>query len=133
MSAERDGYALPALLRINAMVVRYLYLLRSSWPRIFELIYWPAVQLVTWGFLQTYLGRLPPRPGDFAVRAACSSAPFFSGTFCCADSSAFQSGSRGNVVAEHRQSDEPAATERVRRLAVIMSLVRLTSAWCPSR
>ena len=31
--------------RIAAMVVRYVYLLRSSWSRILELIYWPAVQL----------------------------------------------------------------------------------------
>jgi ABC-2 type transport system permease protein len=30
-------------------------LLRSSWPRILELIYWPAVQMFMWGFLQLYL------------------------------------------------------------------------------
>jgi ABC-2 type transport system permease protein len=36
-------------------VLRYLYLLRSSWPRILELIYWPAVQLFVWGFLQLYI------------------------------------------------------------------------------
>jgi ABC-2 type transport system permease protein len=41
--------------RVGAMVRRYLYLLRSSWPRIFDLIYWPLVQMLTWGFLQTYL------------------------------------------------------------------------------
>src|SRR5215204_6733862 len=41
--------------RIFAMVLRYWYLLRSSWPRILELIYWPAVQMLMWGFLQTYL------------------------------------------------------------------------------
>ncbi|HEY1735066.1 MAG TPA: ABC transporter permease [Methylovirgula sp.] len=41
--------------RVGAMVKRYLYLLRSSWPRIFDLIYWPLVQMLTWGFLQTYL------------------------------------------------------------------------------
>ncbi|MGA3302106.1 MAG: ABC transporter permease [Methylovirgula sp.] len=41
--------------RVAAMVKRYLYLLRSSWPRIFDLIYWPLVQMLTWGFLQTYL------------------------------------------------------------------------------
>jgi len=43
--------------RVGAMVRRYLYLLRSSWPRIFDLIYWPLVQMLTWGFLQTYLAR----------------------------------------------------------------------------
>lgn len=41
--------------RIAAMVARYVYLLRSSWPRIFDLVYWPLVQMLTWGFLQTYL------------------------------------------------------------------------------
>ena len=43
--------------RVGAMVLRYIYLLRSSWPRILEMIYWPAVQMLTWGFLQTYLVR----------------------------------------------------------------------------
>jgi ABC-2 type transport system permease protein len=41
--------------RVGAMVLRYTYLLRSSWPRILELIYWPAVQMFMWGFLQLYL------------------------------------------------------------------------------
>src|SRR2546430_3905514 len=38
--------------RVGAMVLRYLYLLRSSWSRVLELIYWPAVQLLVWGFPQ---------------------------------------------------------------------------------
>jgi ABC-2 type transport system permease protein len=42
-------------MRIGAMLLRYLYLLRSSWPRIAELVYWPLVQMLMWGFLQTYL------------------------------------------------------------------------------
>jgi ABC-2 type transport system permease protein len=41
--------------RIGAMILRYWYLLRSSWPRLLELVYWPAVQMLMWGFLQTYL------------------------------------------------------------------------------
>jgi ABC-2 type transport system permease protein len=41
--------------RVGAMVLRYWYLLRSSWPRMLELIYWPAVQLFMWGFLQLYI------------------------------------------------------------------------------
>jgi ABC-2 type transport system permease protein len=43
--------------RIGAMVLRYLYLLRSSWTRLLELIYWPAVQLLVWGFLQFYIAQ----------------------------------------------------------------------------
>jgi ABC-2 type transport system permease protein len=41
--------------RVGAMVLRYWYLLRSSWPRVVDLIYWPAVQMLMWGFLQLYL------------------------------------------------------------------------------
>ena len=37
------------------MVLRYSYPLRSSWPRILDMVYWPAVQMLTWSFLQTYL------------------------------------------------------------------------------
>src|SRR6202171_274141 len=43
--------------RWGAMVLRYLYLLRSSWTRLLELIYWPAVQLLVWGFLQLYISQ----------------------------------------------------------------------------
>src|SRR5437764_8811458 len=43
--------------RVAAMVLRYIYLLRSSWTRLLELIYWPAVQLFVWGFLQFYIAQ----------------------------------------------------------------------------
>src|SRR3974390_2879226 len=43
--------------RIGAMTLRYWYLLRSSWPRVLDLIYWPTVQMLTWGFLQLYVGQ----------------------------------------------------------------------------
>jgi ABC-2 type transport system permease protein len=41
--------------RIGAMILRYWYVLTSSWPRLLELIYWPALQIITWGFLQSYI------------------------------------------------------------------------------
>lgn len=41
--------------RVFAMVLRYWYLLRSSWPRLLDLVYWPAVQMLMWGFLQLYI------------------------------------------------------------------------------
>ena len=37
------------------MVLRHLYLLRSSWPRIFELMYWPTIQMILWGFITLFL------------------------------------------------------------------------------
>jgi ABC-2 type transport system permease protein len=43
--------------RIGAMVLRYWYLLMSSWPRLLELVYWPALQIITWGFLQNYIAQ----------------------------------------------------------------------------
>jgi ABC-2 type transport system permease protein len=43
--------------RIGAMVLRYWYLLASSWPRLLELIYWPALQIITWGFLQSFISQ----------------------------------------------------------------------------
>jgi len=64
MSAERDvaawhlshdigGGFSPG--RVFAMLLRYLYLLRSSWPRALELIYWPTIQMVLWGFMSQFL------------------------------------------------------------------------------
>jgi len=41
--------------RIWGMILRYWYVIRSSWPRTAELIYWPLVQMLMWGFLQSYL------------------------------------------------------------------------------
>ena len=44
-----------SLRRIGALVKRYMYLLRSSGVRLVELIYWPFLQMLTWGFLHKYL------------------------------------------------------------------------------
>jgi ABC-2 type transport system permease protein len=44
-----------SLRRIGALIKRYIYLLRSSGVRLVELIYWPFLQMLTWGFLQEYL------------------------------------------------------------------------------
>jgi ABC-2 type transport system permease protein len=53
---EQTGLAASAG-RIWGMVLRYWYVIRSSWPRTLELIYWPLVQMLMWGFLQTYLAQ----------------------------------------------------------------------------
>lgn len=41
--------------RVGAMVLRYTYLMRHSWPRLLELAYWPTVQMTLWGFLNAFL------------------------------------------------------------------------------
>ena len=54
--SERPVYATTfAPSRIGAMVLRQAYLLRASWPRILELMYWPTIQMVLWGFLTEFL------------------------------------------------------------------------------
>jgi ABC-2 type transport system permease protein len=55
MSEQAAEHVTFSFRRVGAMVLRYWYLLRSSWPRILELIYWPAVQMLMWGFLQLYV------------------------------------------------------------------------------
>jgi len=40
--------------RVGAIILRHLYVLRRSWPRILELAYWPTVQMITWGFVTTF-------------------------------------------------------------------------------
>jgi ABC-2 type transport system permease protein len=46
-----------SLRRVAAIVLRHYYLMRSSWPRLADLLYWPIVQMLMWGFLQTYLNQ----------------------------------------------------------------------------
>ncbi len=57
MRAARDIHA-PAVLfswrRVGAMILRNLYVLRRSWPRILELAYWPLMQMLLWGFITVF-------------------------------------------------------------------------------
>ncbi|MEQ1889342.1 MAG: ABC transporter permease [Alphaproteobacteria bacterium] len=41
--------------RVAAMVLRYLYLIQGSWPRVLDLWYWPTLQMVMWGFITSFL------------------------------------------------------------------------------
>src|ERR1700761_2011168 len=52
--------------RIYALVMRHIYIWRSSWMRLLDSIYWPAVQMVMWGFMTLYL---TPR-ASFVAQAA---------------------------------------------------------------
>ena len=40
--------------RVGALILRYLYVLRSSWPRLAELAYWPSMQVIVWGFITQF-------------------------------------------------------------------------------
>ncbi|MHB8535498.1 MAG: ABC transporter permease [Sulfuricaulis sp.] len=46
---------IPSLRRVYSLVLRHTYLLRSSGPRILELVYWPTMQMVLWGFITMFL------------------------------------------------------------------------------
>jgi ABC-2 type transport system permease protein len=66
-SALREQTGLAASVRrVSAMVLRHWYVIRSSWPRTAELIYWPLVQMLTWGFLQSYLAQTTSLAGRAA-------------------------------------------------------------------
>ena len=41
--------------RIGAVILRHWYLIAGSWPRFLDLCYWPLVQMILWGFIQTFL------------------------------------------------------------------------------
>lgn len=41
--------------RIGAMILRHVYVLRGSWPRLLELVYWPTMQMIVWGFMTEFL------------------------------------------------------------------------------
>ena len=40
--------------RIYALYLRHIYLIRGSLPRILDLIYWPTIQIVLWGFISKF-------------------------------------------------------------------------------
>ena len=53
--ALRAGAVRASAGRIGAMALRHLYLLRTSWPRLLELMYWPTVQMILWGLVSQFL------------------------------------------------------------------------------
>ncbi len=40
--------------RVYGVVLRHLFLLRGSWPRMAEMFYWPLFDLVIWGFISQF-------------------------------------------------------------------------------
>ena len=43
--------------RVSAVLLRHWYLIAGSWPRVLDLCYWPIVQMILWGFIQTFMTR----------------------------------------------------------------------------
>jgi ABC-2 type transport system permease protein len=44
--------------RINALLIRNLYLYKRSLPRLMDIFFWPVMDLLLWGFLTMYLNKL---------------------------------------------------------------------------
>lgn len=44
--------------RINALLLRHLYLYKRSLPRLMDLFFWPVLDLLLWGFMSAYLSGL---------------------------------------------------------------------------
>jgi len=40
--------------RIFALFLRHFYLIKSSFPRLLDLIYWPTIQIILWGFISKF-------------------------------------------------------------------------------
>ena len=40
--------------RMYALSLRHIYLIKSSFPRILDLIYWPTIQIILWGFISQF-------------------------------------------------------------------------------
>jgi ABC-2 type transport system permease protein len=52
---------------VSALLLRYLFLFTRNWVRVAEVIFWPMMELLLWGFLQRYLeSEGADRPGGFA-------------------------------------------------------------------
>lgn len=44
--------------RINALLIRHMYLYKRSVPRLMDIFYWPIMDLLLWGFLSRYLDKI---------------------------------------------------------------------------
>ena len=40
--------------KVYALSLRHIYLIKSSFPRILDLIYWPSIQIFLWGFISKF-------------------------------------------------------------------------------
>ena len=40
--------------RMYGLFLRHFYLIKGSFPRILDLIYWPSIQIILWGFISKF-------------------------------------------------------------------------------
>jgi len=46
--------------RVYGSILRYVYVYRRNYLRLFELYFWPVINLMVWGFLYVYLNQMMP-------------------------------------------------------------------------
>lgn len=64
-NADRSGIA-GSWTRIYAILIRHVYIMRGSWARLAENIYWPTIQMILWGFISRYMAFGKPGMGMVA-------------------------------------------------------------------
>ena len=71
VAATRHGHgpALASARRIWGMMYRHLALFRRSWPRVLELMYWPVLQMIVWGFVTAYIAGVQGNTASLAAGA----------------------------------------------------------------
>ena len=40
--------------KIYALSLRHIFLIKSSFPRLLDLLYWPTIQIFLWGFISKF-------------------------------------------------------------------------------
>lgn len=50
-----NGNASLPFRQLKGLFLRYVYLLRGSWPRLIEIFFWPTLEVVIWGFFNSYI------------------------------------------------------------------------------
>ena len=53
--------------RVWGLIYRHLALYRRSWPRMLELAYWPALQMLIWGFTASFIAGRSNQPVAIAA------------------------------------------------------------------
>jgi ABC-2 type transport system permease protein len=56
-----------SLKRIHAVLLRHYYILRRSPARLFEIMYWPTVQVILWGFISNSFAGQSMTPVTYAL------------------------------------------------------------------
>jgi ABC-2 type transport system permease protein len=56
--------------RIYAILLRHLYILRGSISRLVEIIYWPSIQMILWGFISRFFAVSNPGGGPSSMGTA---------------------------------------------------------------